>query len=934
MEGIHYGMQEILRDINSKILYDEHGGEWAQADFAVMIDAYRTAYIRGDRGRVGPEGSKTWEVKPLSFARHARAINGKKYELETFLNVIRTAGYTTQFLEWDIKRADPSKLQLLRLPVPGEVTWDSEGGTVGAASSLQPGRLARQLHRRYIASLDRQGPDAYTAANFQRMLEAYRRVYYRDGRGRNKLHPVPQRNFAEEYGLSPKSASRLVGVLRETLGRVEKASGQKYELWDIVEDIEPLASRLYRITRRQDASVEPDQLQKLIRAFREGERINDDQEPASKEKWLQDAGFVQTEIAEGIWQGFSGVLRSVGHDVSDLVKQIVVPSSPESAAFEWQSAKDAAEPDSDSSVAIVEQTPVGAAPERTEEAAKIATSDAQPATHAQTTTPVPPVVSDRPKPVSPVDRQSMTPDDNDLNYAVIAKLAEEYNMTRRTAENLVNLAVRTNEQERSFKVSLLDLMTAVMQAVALRQGIGLDRPTREGHVLDNMAELRDAWRALDSHPDLADSAEEIKGEAVHALEDILEVLTGSYREANPDIVRVSALSNPDHPASVRLALRNALRLRQIFYNHFIPGGLMADYLKGEHLESLKRQWSSERTVSALQAIVEVTLSPHERNDIRNPQHYRLIKIEGYIEQGGDPNINIKTLLRPRPSQGGRENRRRSELRASSVSVDDYVRKSMGVKTAQSVADVAAIAFWVLPMRLVRDIPLVLSWIPAAYAAETQDLSEPERDRALVLLERIRSNREAIALFVHIRDARNAAALAHVLESAKLLIELNRQRAHRVVLVVDSPGDVDAVQVQIMDFLNLQYPREARNRSELRSHLSVFAAGSPLMSRLIPRGARSVWVDWYGAGEDPGHVPERASERQVHANRLPDGSFIPSTEQQRGLAAALLQSLELLLDPNQSGLQQVRPGLYGQSSRTSLFSFARIFSALQQISASA
>lgn|GEM_PF-1629138 len=200
---------------------------------------------------------------------------------------------------------------------------------------------------------------------------------------------------------------------------------------------------------------------------------------------------------------------------------------------------------------------------------------------------------------------------------------------------------------------------------------------------------------------------------------------------------------------------------------------------------------------------------------------------------------------------------------------------------------------------------------------------------------LRENKQVIALFAHIEDLSADPALRQIFETAAFLAEENQAKAHYVVLTVDRAGDAEILRDKLLAFLREKYPEDAGLRNQLYARLPVAAAADPAITRLLPKGAVSVWVDWNSDTQDTTVIPEPAREKQVRADQLPSGEVLQFDETNRGYGVSLLQAVLLLLQGEEdSRLQQIRSGIYAQSSKSALAGIGQVLKALQLISKSA
>lgn len=200
---------------------------------------------------------------------------------------------------------------------------------------------------------------------------------------------------------------------------------------------------------------------------------------------------------------------------------------------------------------------------------------------------------------------------------------------------------------------------------------------------------------------------------------------------------------------------------------------------------------------------------------------------------------------------------------------------------------------------------------------------------------LRENKQVIALFAHIEDVSADSALRQIFETAAFLAGENQAKAHYVVLTVDRAEDTELLRDKLLDFLNEKYPEDAGLRNQLYARLPVIFSGDPGIASLLPRGAVSAWVDWNSPAQDSAVIPEPAREKQVRADQLPSGEVLQFDETNRGYGVSLLQAALLLLQGEEdSRLQQIRKGIYAQSSRSALAGIGQVLKALQLISKSA
>ncbi len=237
--------------------------------------------------------------------------------------------------------------------------------------------------------------------------------------------------------------------------------------------------------------------------------------------------------------------------------------------------------------------------------------------------------------------------------------------------------------------------------------------------------------------------------------------------------------------------------------------------------------------------------------------------------------------------------------------------------------------WVFSEKVARRLGAEqLKFVPLAFAQDA-DWSLQIARQAELSLETIRHFKEILVPLVRLRSSLPDGAVDELFETAAWMIDQNKAKAGRVVFIADDASHADLLADRLKDYLQKKKPEHA---AQIQSRLSVVSESNRFIRHLIPRSAKTVWLDWAVSATSQ----KRSSyEQEIQANRLRDGRLLALRLKQGYYGASLLQAVKLLLEgPEQSGLVLSKEGIFVQVSGADLASLGRLLSAMKALAASA
>ena len=399
------------------------------------------------------------------------------------------------------------------------------------------------------------------------------------------------------------------------------------------------------------------------------------------------------------------------------------------------------------------------------------------------------------------------------------------------------------------------------------------------------------------------------------------------------ILRIKEKDASDKRRLDGISILMLMRLRQLILTKIrVPQGVDRGKASVEALDKV------------MQLIQELPLYREEQNvpGIRDPYRMRFARVEGWLATTArfelDSDIEaLRSMLLTTPRRNIRDDRgrgrpHRSEVRIASdrpgLILRQWAKRQYGLSD-EPVTAVARNSRWIYPDPLAKKLHGMIGiLLPRAYAAASDNHVGADTRGALQFIERVRTSRDILAPFVHVRDTADAVKIRRLFETADLLAQGNRSY---IVLAADNENAAAQLSGAWDEYLAGRYAQHPEIRKVLYSRVAVMAGG--IIPRRIPRAAKTVWVDWLDSTAENFIVPERARATQVRANVVAEGALLE--EDENSYAAALLQAVKLLLEgPEASGLVRSQKGPYVQRDRSVLAGFTSMLNALREISASA